>query len=74
MNPEVLLVTTPAVNFRAFLGACLQVLGYSPARAADADRIIARAAGKDADRLDWTAIHLAEQKRNGMATRVTNSQ
>ncbi len=36
MNPEVLLVTTPAVNFRAFLGACLQVLGYSPARAADA--------------------------------------
>jgi hypothetical protein len=36
MNPEVLLVTTPAVNFRAFLGACLQVLGYSPARTADA--------------------------------------
>jgi len=27
MNPEVLLVTTPAVNFRAFLGACLHVLG-----------------------------------------------
>jgi hypothetical protein len=36
MLPEVLLVTTPAVNFRAFLGACLHVLGYSPARAADA--------------------------------------
>ena len=36
MNPEVLLITTPAVNFRAFLGACLQVLGYSPARSADA--------------------------------------
>ena len=36
MNPEVLLVTTPAVNFRAFLGACLHVLGYTPARAADA--------------------------------------
>jgi hypothetical protein len=36
MNPEVLLITTPAVDFRAFLGACLQVLGYSPVRAADA--------------------------------------
>jgi hypothetical protein len=36
MNPECLLITTPAVNFRAFLSACLQVLGYSPARSSDA--------------------------------------
>ena len=36
MNPECLLITTPAVNFRTFTGACLQVLGYSPLRAADA--------------------------------------
>ncbi len=52
----------------------IEANGQPAARAADADRIIARAAGKDADRLDWTAIHLAEQKRNGMATRVTNTQ
>ena len=36
MQPKVLLVTTPSVDFRAFLGACVQVLGYSPATAADA--------------------------------------
>ena len=36
MQPQVLLVTTPSVDFRAFLGACVQVLGYSPATAADA--------------------------------------
>ena len=34
--PEVFLVTRPAVNFRDFLVASDKILGYSPARAADA--------------------------------------
>ena len=36
MNPEVLLITTPAVSFAPSSAACLHVLGYSPPRAADA--------------------------------------
>ena len=36
MNPECLLINTPKIDFPAFTGACLQVLGYSPMRAADA--------------------------------------
>ena len=36
--PQVLLVTTPAVNFRDFLVASADALGYSPASAADASR------------------------------------
>jgi len=36
MNPECLLITMPAVDFRTFTGVCQQVLGYSPLRAADA--------------------------------------
>jgi hypothetical protein len=35
-TPEVMLLSTPAFNFRAFPGACRQVLGYSPLRAVDA--------------------------------------
>ncbi|HUT09844.1 MAG TPA: hypothetical protein VMY42_05075 [Thermoguttaceae bacterium] len=34
--PEVLLVTTPSVDFHNFLIACGRALGYSPASAADA--------------------------------------
>jgi len=34
--PEVLLVTKPSADFREFLIACKEVLGYSPSRAADA--------------------------------------
>ena len=44
------------------------------ATAVDADGMIVRAAGKDASRLDWTAIHRAEQERSGLATRVTKTQ
>ena len=36
--PQVLLVTTPAVNFRDFLIASEKALGYSPVSAADASR------------------------------------
>jgi hypothetical protein len=36
MPLEVFLVTTPKVDFPAFVGACTEVLGYSPAKAADA--------------------------------------
>ena len=36
MNPECLLISTPQIDFSALTGVCLQVLGYSPLRAADA--------------------------------------
>ena len=36
MNPEILLITTPSVNFRDFLGVCIHVLGYSPSQSAEA--------------------------------------
>jgi hypothetical protein len=36
MKPECLLLTSPAVNLRAFTSICQQVLGYSPVRAAAA--------------------------------------
>jgi L,D-transpeptidase ErfK/SrfK len=42
--------------------------------AVDADGMVVQAAGKDAARLDWTAIHRAEQERSGLATRVTRTQ
>lgn len=35
MTPEVILINRPAVNFGVFLGISAQVLGYSPASAAD---------------------------------------
>jgi hypothetical protein len=37
-TPEVQLVTTPTVNFPSFLATSDTILGYSPARAADASR------------------------------------
>ena len=41
------------------------------ASAVEADSMIVRAAGKDADRLDWAAIHWTERRRSGLTTRVT---
>jgi len=41
------------------------------APAVEADSMIVRAAGKDADRLDWAAIHWTERRRSGLTTRVT---
>ncbi len=39
--------------------------------AVDADALVLRAAGADAQRLDWYAIHLAEERRDGMPVQVT---
>jgi L,D-transpeptidase ErfK/SrfK len=41
------------------------------ASVADADGMVMRAAGADADRLDWPAIHWTEGRRSGLATPVT---
>lgn len=41
------------------------------ALAFNADPLILKAAGNDADRLDWYAIQLAEQTRTGVAVQVT---
>lgn len=37
----------------------------------DADDVVAKAAGRDAERLDWYAIHSAEIRRDGVPVRVT---
>lgn len=39
--------------------------------AADADDLVAKAAGADAARLDWYTIHLAENRRDGVAVQIT---
>jgi hypothetical protein len=39
--------------------------------ATDADDLVAKAAGADAARLDWYTIHLAENRRDGVAVQVT---
>jgi len=39
--------------------------------AADADDLVEKAAGLDAGRLDWYAIHLAEIRRDGIPVQVT---
>ena len=36
MQPDAVLIQEPAVDFTTFLGLSHQMLGYSPARAADA--------------------------------------
>jgi L,D-transpeptidase ErfK/SrfK len=41
------------------------------ALAIDADDLVLKAAGADADRLDWYTIHLAETRRDGVAVQVT---
>lgn len=38
MNPEAILITQPSVDFRTFIGLAHQVMGRSPAEAADACR------------------------------------
>ena len=38
MNADAILITTPAVDFTMLIGLSEQMLGYSPARAADASR------------------------------------
>jgi L,D-transpeptidase ErfK/SrfK len=39
--------------------------------AADADDIVAKAAGADVDRLNWYTIHLAENRRDGVPVQIT---
>ena len=39
--------------------------------AADADDLVVRSAGQDAGRLDWYAIHAAENRRDGIPVRIT---
>ena len=39
--------------------------------AADVDDLVIKAAGLDADRLDWYAIHLAEVRRDGIPVQAT---
>jgi L,D-transpeptidase ErfK/SrfK len=46
-------------------------LQVHPSVADEADGMIARAAGKDADRLDWPAIHWTEVRQSGLATQVS---
>lgn len=41
---------------------------------ADADDVVAAAAGKDAGRLNWYAIHLAEIRRDGVPVEVLRSR
>jgi L,D-transpeptidase ErfK/SrfK len=40
--------------------------------AVDADEQVVKAAGADAERLDWYAIHLAEVKRDGVPVQITH--
>jgi len=39
--------------------------------AADADELVLKAAGAQADRLNWYAVHLAESERSGVPTLIT---
>lgn len=42
--------------------------------AVDADALVVDAAGADVQRLDWYAIHLAEERRDGIPVQVTRSR
>jgi len=50
----------------------LEATGAPPSTiGTDADDLVVKAAGPEAHRLDWYAIHLAETLRNGVAVKVT---
>lgn len=42
--------------------------------AVDADDLVEKAAGPEVDRLDWYSLHLAEERRDGIAARITLPQ
>jgi L,D-transpeptidase ErfK/SrfK len=55
-----------------FEAEALESTGAPPSRiGTDADDVVLKAAGTEADRLDWYAIHMAETLRNGVPVRVT---
>jgi hypothetical protein len=67
MNPEVLLIHRPAIDFGAFLGVAQKVLGYSPGRAADS----ARREVSDAERfLSCLAALRQQQSPAGLSPRL----
>jgi hypothetical protein len=67
MNPECLLLTTPSVNFNAFSGVCMQVLGYSPSRASDAT---SREMSDSEKWLSWLAAFQDRKAHAGLATNL----